>query len=620
MRRKSLYIFALATILFAGCQKNEINPDYAGNNDIVKFTPAISGTGVLTKGQPASSEFEASLIAEDGAMSIPMTCETSEGIFLNGAASQSEVATKGELINEFGPGPQPFDTDETFVVKAWDAVTSANIIPGTAAGAYQEVAYSDSEWGTVSQDYPWNEGETKTFFAYSNLPASGASIANASIASQTLTYTVPSSASAQSDIIMGCCSGDGMTGTPAEMTGTASILFSHPLTAVQFKLGTIDGITSFAVNSISIEGVYASGTAEMTLTTAAGSDPKDRFIWTPTGSTAVSQTVGAQPSATGDQIGEAFLLIPQSFSGSSTALITINCTIDGKTADLYYPLTSGNWKAGYTNTYSIEYNNIPEGALSGMFSVGPGPDGIPDTGDEDKVYFSQGNLYYDGSLFKFEGNQYDKRTYPQYPNQGVAGTSCINGVYGKNTPAGHWGSFGWSTQATYFGMSTSENDADYTGDFVDWGKAYCSQEGLEEGLWRTLSIDEWEYLFSSGSNTNTTRSGKYKFVTICGIDNLILVPDICRNNYIFDGSKYAYSKDEWKVAEAAGLVCLPPTPYRFGTQVFHDDGKCVYWSSTGKDSEDAYAAYIYYYDCINFMKPSLGRSTGMFVRLVTDVK
>ncbi len=303
-----------------GCQKNELQ-DSSRDNGTVKFVPTVSGTGVLTKAHPSE-----------------------------------DIATKGNLINENGPGAIAFATDKSFYVKAWDAGTSANIIPGTAAGAYQEVSYSDSEWSTVSQDYPWNEGETKTFFAYSNLPASGASITNTSISVQTLTYTVPATASAQTDILMGCCTSDGKTGTPAEMTGTASILFSHPLTAVQFKLGIIEDLTSFVVNSITIEDVYANGTAVMTLATASESDPKDRFTWTPSGTKTVGQTISTQPDAAGDQIGEAFLLIPQKFTESSTARIAVNVKMNGtKTVTIFHPLISEDWKAGYTNTFTINH-------------------------------------------------------------------------------------------------------------------------------------------------------------------------------------------------------------------------------------------------------------------------
>ncbi len=400
----------MAAAVLAGCQKNEINPYYAVSDGVVKFVPSISGNGVMTKAQSVSAEtLDIALASEDGTMSIPMTCETVEGI---GNCNAEEVVTKGELINEIGPGPQPFDTDESFVVKAWDASTSGNIIPGTATGAYQTVTYSTSSslWST-SENYYWNEGETKTFYAYSNLPSSGASIANTTAASQTLTYTVPSTASAQTDILMGSCTSDGKSGAPATMTGTASILFSHPLTAVQFKLGTIEGLTSFVVNSITIEGVYASGTAVMTPATAAESDPKDRFTWTPSGTKTVSQTVSTQPTASAPKIGEAFLLIPQSFNTESTAKIVINCTIDGKAANLYHPLTSGNWKAGYTNTYTLGYTNpspvhfvdlgLPSGILWADKNVGA--TSVTDMGDhypwgETEEWYSSLSASYDYTM------------------------------------------------------------------------------------------------------------------------------------------------------------------------------------------------------------------------------
>lgn len=315
---------ALSVLVLAGCQKNGFDTVYAGGDSIIRFAPSIAGT---------------------------------------------EATTKGALINEDGTAGA-FDPSKSFFVSAWDnAATPTNIIPGKA-GSYQEVKMLGTQWNTVyttggkeyAKEYLWKSGEVKTFFAYAYLP-SGDVVASiipgaGEAPAQELRHTVPATASAQTDILLGFYSGDGTTGSPAKMTGTASIVFSHPLTAVKFKLGTIEGVESFAVNSISIEGVHSSGTAVMTPDSASESDSKDRVSWGSFGAaTTVSQEVAGQTTAEAPVIGEAFLLIPQNFASSSTARIVINCTMDSKDIILYHPLAGTSWLAGKITTYHIAFVN-----------------------------------------------------------------------------------------------------------------------------------------------------------------------------------------------------------------------------------------------------------------------
>ena len=82
--------------------------------------------------------------------------------------------------------------------------------------------------------------------------------------------------------------------------------------------------------------------------------------------------------------------------------------------------------------------SVPDGALSGVFSVSDGK----------QVYFSKGNLRYASGAWSFFDNQYD---------------------YYTGYSADAWDKFGWSTSATTYGMNTSDQSSDYSGDFVDWG-------------------------------------------------------------------------------------------------------------------------------------------------------
>ena len=294
----------------------------------------------------------------DGASVIVREAEGAELAIVPTVSGFREMSTRGPLVNGEGTGNVPFDTGESFLVTAWDdASPAASFIPGPSgtAGSYQEVSWNGSEWKTAKRYY-WTKHELKTFYAYANLPSDGASVTCANETGQTLSYAVPEAASDQTDILMGFYSGNSETGDPAAMTGTAGIVFSHPLAAVRFSLGEVKGVASFTVDCISIDGVYASGTAVMSATDAAKPDVEDRFVWTPTGSVTVSQSISTQPAAAGDPIGEAFLLIPQAFAGDSEARITVNCTVDGQSRTLYYPLASTGWKAGWAYTYAIDYN------------------------------------------------------------------------------------------------------------------------------------------------------------------------------------------------------------------------------------------------------------------------
>lgn len=241
--------------------------------------------------------------------------------------------------------------------------------------------------------------------------------------------------------------------------------------------------------------------------------------------------------------------------------------------------------------------NLPAGALSGEFTV---------NAEGKKVHFSQGNLVatIDNSgaptAWKFATNQYD------YIGEGGANKTI-------GATAGDVDFFGWSTASTTYGISTSTSSGDYSGDFVDWGKAYCEKNNITpDNTWRTLSKDEWKYLFE----TRTNASSLYECgVTVCGKKNCVIIApdnwDISANPL-----QASYDATAWATAEAAGLVCLPAAGYRNGSDVDLVGSKGFYWSSSAFGSAHAYIVYFNssnvspdYYD---------GRRSGDSVRLITE--
>ncbi|MBR2486695.1 MAG: SUMF1/EgtB/PvdO family nonheme iron enzyme [Paludibacteraceae bacterium] len=260
----------------------------------------------------------------------------------------------------------------------------------------------------------------------------------------------------------------------------------------------------------------------------------------------------------------------------------------------------------------------------GVFSVAPNK----------QVSFSQGNLQYLPAinLWKFANTQYE---YLGNANK-----------YLKSTFRNWVDLFGWSANNTTapFGVSTSTNVADYAGDFVDWGtNTIC---GDAPNTWRTLSIEEWKYLYHERKNAEKL----FALGTINGIVGLILLPDdwqlpegaTCQlptekgllwdDNY--NGGGYIntntqanhyqdniYTLEQWQVMEEAGAVFLPAAGYRentnFSTQSVNPPSDYVgsYATSTIADKNNYYFMRFIHREVRKYSH-SLYR--GRAVRLVHD--
>ena len=217
--------------------------------------------------------------------------------------------------------------------------------------------------------------------------------------------------------------------------------------------------------------------------------------------------------------------------------------------------------------------SVPDGALSGVFSVSA----------TKKVNFSKGNLRYASSKWSFFDNQYD---------------------YYESHSADAWDHFGWSTSATTYGMNTSTDNSDYSGDFVDWGATMGTG-------WFTLNKDEWTYLFNTRTVNGGTGSGKSytKGQSVDGKLGVVIYPD----NYTGD----VYSGSDWATFESAGCVFLPAAGYRYGSPLSSPGTKGYYWSATPNGTNMAYSVLF----TSGALSPaySFGRRYGCSVRLVREV-
>lgn len=309
--------------------------------------------------------------------------------------------------------------------------------------------------------------------------------------------------------------------------------------------------------------------------------------------------------------------------GTGTGLFTSNIT--GLT-----PYTTYYVRAYATNNTGTSYGEQqtfrPEhqGAIGGLFSVSA----------TQQVRFSQGNLQYQASTntWRFAENQYD---YIGSAN------SSISSSYSGWIDLFGWGASGynhgavcyqpWSTSTDYSDYyaygSSSYNLNDQTGK-ADWGYNAISNGGNTENQWRTLTVDEWVYVF----NTRGTNSGiRYAKAQVNGINGVILLPDdwsastYSLNSTNTSGAGFATNTingESWSTMEAAGAVFLPAAGWRYGTDVeyVYYDGSVrgYYWSASYLNSLNA--RNVVFLD--GLLRPDLWsyRRYGQSVRLVRSAQ
>lgn len=274
----------------------------------------------------------------------------------------------------------------------------------------------------------------------------------------------------------------------------------------------------------------------------------------------------------------------------------------------------GNNRGNGKNKYAIG------GALHGEFSVADGR----------TVRFSQGNLQYQASTnkWRFATNQYD---YIGDNNSNISPTysGWIDlfgwGTSGWNSGTGCYQPWSTSTSVTHYYPGGSDKN-DLTGFYAnaDWGVYNAiSNGGNEAGLWRTLTYEEWEYLFEK----RTDAKSKVGYATVADVNGIILLPDNFTDPMKNNGSgafvptptvsyySNIYSAKNWDFMEAAGAVFLPAAGIRAGTNAINSGVYGCYWSSSSCGSSESWLMYFgsdFIYIFITY------RCSGLSVRLVKD--
>lgn len=258
----------------------------------------------------------------------------------------------------------------------------------------------------------------------------------------------------------------------------------------------------------------------------------------------------------------------------------IKLALAAATSEIYVSLPPSEGKTDYTimasdgtinfsviKSYNLENNKYYSAnvtffkALKGEFSV---------DADGHKVKFGAGNLRYDAdaSAWSFAPSQFSRIG---NTSGNASETEGVRDLFG-------WGT--WLEDGKP--MNSSTTNEEYT-----WPAGKNSVIGSD---WKTLSNDEWNYLFFLRTTTNEIR---YSKGVVHGINGVVLLPDDWNGTYSFTNSNTAnaafaeISDDDWATLESEGAVFLPSAGRRYkGIKV---DGLLMgyYWSSTSWNEQEA---------------------------------
>lgn len=315
--------------------------------------------------------------------------------------------------------------------------------------------------------------------------------------------------------------------------------------------------------------------------------------------------------------------------GEFTVTITSNATWSA-TADKSWVTVSPNSgqgdafvtvkvAAGNNDEARVLFSNGNSSATLIVKREAPAGDGKFSVSASKQVQFSQGNLQYQASTrtWRFAEHQYD-----------------IIGSDNSNISASYSGwidLFGWGTGNNP--TNSSEDYKDYS-TFVDWGVNAISNGGNQANLWRTLTKDEWVYLFCTRWNASIL----FGLGSVNGVNGTIILPDSWTTpqgasftpstskgladlgGYYLDknGDHFGdniYTAEQWAVMESAGAVFLPAAGSRQFAGVHAVGSYGFYWTPSGSDDHNP--PYLNFgSNCIYPSTGGLLRTAGCSVRLV----
>ena len=280
--------------------------------------------------------------------------------------------------------------------------------------------------------------------------------------------------------------------------------------------------------------------------------------------TGVSNTLSVNPDGTFSGSGEGGIVI-----GGTTGerYVTLIPTAETDRVDVTF---TGDATGSMTFLAGISENKFY--GMKDAMTVTLTPKPKFSVGENTTVEFAPGNLYWDGSAFRFEANQWS---------------------FASTWDASHVSHFKWSDAANAV-----------TSNYSFSGNLFCASNFTVDGdshTWRTLSNSEWDYLLYTRTNALSLRAWKDLGNNVKG---LVILPD--------GDASVMSSISSTADLETYGAVFLPAAGLRRGTDVYDAGSLGYYWSGTPYD-DGAYDMNFYSGNVsVNYGYPNYGYS----VRLV----
>lgn len=285
---------------------------------------------------------------------------------------------------------------------------------------------------------------------------------------------------------------------------------------------------------------------------------------------------------------------------------------------------------------------VPSGGGKGSFSI---------NASGNKIIFAPGNLQatyttegegpiqYVTVTWSFAAHQWD------YIGNAVGNTSVKeNGLLSEDGTVDLFGWVGASSSWEYekqYGItsSTATNAVDGYGNNSndvlkrDWCVLANEANLANRNDWRSITKDEWVYLFQTRKNSATL----FGLGSVNGVNGMILLPDnwktpagatfvasttkglVDKGTYFLNNNNdnfthNTYTLEQWAVMETAGAVFLPAAGYRSGATVKDTEVIGSYWSSTAHDSWRADP--LRFTESVVWPQYNDYRSNGQSVRLI----
>lgn len=272
-----------------------------------------------------------------------------------------------------------------------------------------------------------------------------------------------------------------------------------------------------------------------------------------------------------------------------------------------------------SGTVSFDKNTIHAVPLTLSNATRTSVDLFTINGSNQKVSFASGNVRY----------------YNYYGTGWTMYGDSWRSVATSDLDANNCDLFGWSSDGNYGKTiyNSSYTGSTSTSTFKDWGEAVVSNFG--EG-YRTLSSDEWLYVFNTRTNNTVTFNGenkgrlRWRRATVAEVPGVILFPDgdvtinvlgksLSTSN---DYSASSFTADEWnKSFKPVGCVFLPALGYRSASgTITNRNTHCLYWSSTPSSSTSNNVNVLYVSNDPSYgaSQTTKSRGYGLPVRLVKN--